>query len=348
MLPVLAGCSDPPANSGSQTLPVLETITVHTETAPREYSFDGVIEAVNQSTVSAQTGGRVAELAFDVGDYVPKAAVIVRLRGKEPQARQQQAIATMNEARAVFNEAQTYHQRATTLFAQKMLSQSEMDQVSANYEKSKARYEATRAAADEAEALLEYTTIVAPYAGVVTQRHVEIGETVSPGMPLMSGFSLENLRVTVDVPQRQIAALREHRQARIILPDKLSVAAGALTIFPYADPQTHTVKVRVELPDAGQAVYPGMLVKVVFVAVLQTILAVPRESITQRSEVTGIYVLRTGDAGPLLEFRQIRVGSPMADGRVPVLAGISSGEQIVVDPVLAASVLKTRQTSGSE
>lgn len=337
----LSACSEPPPASHRSMPPVPATLEITLEVMAEEYFFDGVIEAASQSTVSAQVGGRVAELPFDVGDYVPKDAVIVRLRGKEPQARQQQALAAVQEARAAFEEAQLYYRRAKALFEQQMLSQSDMDRLTANYEKARARFEAARAAADEAEAQLDYVTVRAPYAGVVTDRHAELGETVYPGTKLMTGIALENLRVVVEIPQQQIDALRTHRHARVIFPDGRSLQTDSLTIFPYADPQTHTVKVRVDLPNGEQALYPGMLVKIAFVADQQAILPIPQSSVAQRSEVTGIYVLRDGR----LEFRQIRIGDPLPDGRVPVLAGLSSGETIVPDPLAAAVYLKTQQST---
>lgn len=336
------GGEQPPAAAGSP-VPQLATLEVALEAVPEEYFFDGAIEAANQSTVSAQTGGRVAELPFDVGDYVPKDAVIVALRGKEPQARQQQALAAVREARAALEESELYYRRAKTLFEQGALSQSDMDRVAANYEKAGAHFESARAAAVEAEAQLDYTTVRAPYAGVVTARHVEIGEAVYPGTKLMTGIALENLRVAVDVPQRQIEALRAHRRARVIFPDGRSVEATALTIFPFADPRTHTVKVRVNLPDGAQAVYPGMLVKIAFVADQRAVLPVPAASIARRSEVTAVYVVHEGR----LEFRQIRAGDPLPDGRVPVLAGLSSGETVALDPLAAAYALKTHATAAT-
>ncbi len=334
---ILCACGEEPSAPEETRLPAPPaTLEIAVEAVVDEYFFDGMIEAANQSTVSAQIGGRVAELPFDVGDYVPKDAVIVALRGKEPQARQQQALAAAREAGAALRETQLYYRRAKTLSEQGALSQNDMDRVAANYEKAVAQFEAAKAAAVEAEAQLDYTTVRAPYAGVVTARHVELGETVYPGTKLMTGIALESLRVSVDVPQRQIEALRAHRRARVIFPDGRSIEAATLTIFPYADPQTHTVQVRVNLPDGQQAVYPGMPVKIAFTVDQRAVLPVPATSIAQRSEVTGVYVLH--ERG--LEFRQIRIGDPLADGRVPVLAGLVSGEAVALDPLLAAMRLK--------
>ncbi|MEQ8992302.1 MAG: hypothetical protein RLO46_10800, partial [Pseudomonadales bacterium] len=99
---VLAGCDgeppapvDPAANAAG-----LETVTVRRAPIARETAFDGIVEAVNESTVAAQTSGRVVELPFDVGDYVPKDALIARLTDSEQRARMEAARGTLAEARA--------------------------------------------------------------------------------------------------------------------------------------------------------------------------------------------------------------------------------------------------------
>ena len=322
------------ASSGAPT--PLPAIKIVAETVVKEAVFEGVIEAVNQSTVSAQTAGRVAELPFDVGDYVPKGAVIVRLAGKQPQARYQQAIARMQESRTAYEETELQLQRAKPLYEKKVLSDADMDRIKLTHGQAKARYESAAAAVAEAEANLDYTTVRAPYAGVVTERHVQIGEAVQPGVALMSGIALEELRAEVDVPQSLLNVLSSHRKARLIFPDNRSLESEMLTIFPYADSQTHTVKVRVNLPDAKQAIYPGMLVKVAFVTDRDLQLLIPYQALVHRSEVTGVYLQNKSG----ITFRQIRVGDRLPGDRVPVLAGLSADELLILDPVAALAQLK--------
>src|SRR5690606_24491386 len=76
----------------------LDTVTVTAEQAPVERMLDGRIEAVSQGTVSAQTSGRVAEVLYDVNDFVPADAVIIRLRATEQRASLEQAQAALKEA----------------------------------------------------------------------------------------------------------------------------------------------------------------------------------------------------------------------------------------------------------
>jgi RND family efflux transporter MFP subunit len=302
-----------------------------------EQLLDGVVEAVNQSTVSAQISARVIELPFDVDDFVEQGQVIVRFRDTEQKAQLERAQANLEEARAQLARARSEHERFSNLLERQLVSRSEAEQARAAYETAQAREEAARAALAEARERLEHSVVRAPYSGIVVERHVELGETASAGQPLMTGLSLEHLRVVVEVPQQHISALRTHQSARVILPDGRSHPAAALRIFPYASDQTHTFRVRVSLPEGQHGVYPGMLVKVAFVSDRMEQLLVPVEAVVRRSEVTAVYVL---DPDGRLQFRQVRAGTVRPDGQVPVLAGLEDGEVVVTDPVAAAVALK--------
>lgn len=315
----------------------LPAVEARIATVDAEQVLDGVIEAVNRSTVSAQISARVIELPFDVDDFVAQGQVIVRFRDTEQKAQLERARANLEEARAALAQAESEFERFRTLLEKKLISRSQMDQALATYETAKAREEAARAAVAEARERLEHTVVRAPYSGIVVERHVELGETATAGQPLMTGLSLEHLRVAVEVPQQHIVALRTHRAARVILPGGGSLDAEALRIFPYASDQTHTFRVRVSLPEGRYGVYPGMLVKVAFVSGRAERLMIPEDAIVRRSEVTAVYVL---DGDGKLHFRQIRIGSTSPDGQVPVLAGLEAGENVITDPVAAAVALK--------
>jgi hypothetical protein len=176
----------------------------------------------------------------------------------------------------------------------------------------------------------------------VVSRHVQLGETVAPGRPLMTGLSLEHLRVVVEIPQQHIGPLRRHRRARVILPDGNSVAASELRIPPAADPATHTFRVLVTLPPGEHGVFPGTLVKVAFVSGEEERVLIPPQALVRRGEVTGVYV--EGDGGRL-GLRYLRVGTPAADGRVPVLAGLVAGERVALDPIAAGIAYKKQSAA---
>jgi RND family efflux transporter MFP subunit len=319
----------------------LETAAVRHERVKREYVAEGLIEAVNQSTVSAQTSGRVQEILFDVNDFVEKGSVIVRLVDAEQRAGVEQAEAGVAESEARFRQAGAEFERVQQVFERGLVAKSALDSAQAELKSAQARVEGARAALERTAEQLAYTSVKAPYSGIVLGRHVQIGEAVQPGQSLLSGVSLEALRIVTQVPQRLVDAVRRHQQVRILIDPQrgVDIAAERLTIFPYADPQTGTFKVRAHLPRGTEGLYPGMFVKTAFtIGETQEMLA-PREAIVRRSEVTGVYVV---DDSGRIRLRQVRVGRA-TNGSIVVLAGLDVGERVALDPIRAGIELKTRQ-----
>lgn len=316
----------------------LQTAQVERVALPAEHRLDGTVEAVNQATVSAQTSGRIVELPFDVDDFVEKGEVIVRFRDTEQRARFDRAEAALAEAKARHAEAQAEFDRVQDVYAQRLISKAEFDRARANFDAAKARLTAAEAALKEAAEQLEQTVVRAPYSGIVVERHVEMGELATVGAPLMTGLSLEHLRVVAEVPQSLIAHLRRERNARVILPDGKTVDAESLRIYPYAKPATHTFGVRVDLPPGQHGVYPGMLVKLAFDGDTDPALLIPRAALVERGEVTAVYVVEPDGA---LAFRQVRAGR-LHDDRIEILAGLEAGERVALDPVAAAIAWKAQ------
>jgi RND family efflux transporter MFP subunit len=211
-----------------------------------------------------------------------------------------------------------------------------MDAATAAFDAAKARMEAAQAGVAQARESLGYTTINAPYSGIVLERHVRLGETVQPGKPLMTGFSLDELRVVVNVPQRLIVPVRQHPQARVLPPNGgIGIPAAKLTFFPYADPQSNVFKVRVYLPKKTEGLYPGMFVKTALRIGEDRRLTVPRQALVQRGEVSGVYVV--GD--DRVSLRQVRPGRTEGEA-VEILAGLEPGERVALDPIRAGVYLK--------
>lgn len=317
----------------------LATAAVEQAQLPREYRLDGTVEAIHQSTLSAQTSGQVQQVLVDVDDFVEQGALIIRLKDTEQSARYAQAEANLQAANAALQEAQREYTRIEGIYARKLVSKADMDRVTAALKKAKAQQASASAALKQASEQLEYTRIRAPYTGIVTKRHIEAGETAHPGQPLITGISLDELRVSVDVPQSLINAVREHGQARVQLPDGDWLTATKLTVFPYADANSNTFKVRADLPSGAKGVFPGMSLKVAFTVGSETVLTVPEQAVVHRAEVTGVYVL---DDQGRLTLRHVRTGRVL-DGKVVVLAGLHAGEQVALDPVAAGVALKRQR-----
>jgi RND family efflux transporter MFP subunit len=320
-----------------------DTTVATRDAAPLERLLDGTVEAVNQATMSAQTSGRIAEIYFDVDDYVEPGQPIIRFTDREQQAALRQAEAALAEAAARQIQANDEFERVSGLFESGSASKREYDQALASREAGNARVAAARSSLETAKQQVDYTLVRAPYAGIVTERHVRVGETVGVGQPLMSGLSLETLRVVADLPQQVVEEVREHQTAFVITGDG-RVEAEELTIFPYAHSASNTFRVRIELPEGQFGLYPGMFVKVAFVVGESQRLLVPTDALIRRSEVTGVYVV---DDDNRVRMRQVRAGGMFGD-RTEVLAGLQPGERIATDPVNAGIFVKSRSTKGDD
>ncbi|RMG56561.1 MAG: efflux RND transporter periplasmic adaptor subunit [Gammaproteobacteria bacterium] len=315
----------------------LNTVEARYETVPRLEVYDGLVEAVNEATVSAQTSGRIIAVNYDVDDYVEKGSIIVQFDDSTQKARLERARAQLVEAQARYNEARTEYERIKGVYERKLVSKSAFDKAEAAWKSARAKLNAARAALREAEVQYEYTRVRAPYSGIVTKRHVEVGEVANVGTPLMTGVSLEELRVVVHVPQRSIQGVRRFHQAevRVDTPEQV-IPVSRVTFFPYADPQTHTFRVRAWLEKDVQGLFPGMFVKTAFRVGEDRRLLVPQQAVVFRSEVTGVYVVH--DDGRL-ELRQIRLGRHLGE-RYEILAGLEEGERVATDPEMAVLLIK--------
>ena len=319
----------------------LEVAEVSSKMAPRQYRLDGVIEAVRKTTVSAQISGQVEAILFDVDDYVEKGEIIVQLNDKQPAAKLKQARAALKEAEARLNEAEAEHQRVKDVYEKKAVSKKAMDAAEASLKAARAKLDSARAGLEQAQVNLEYTRVRAPYSGIMTGRFIEVGETAQPGKKLISGLSLEELRVNVDVPQNMINAVREAATANVEAPDGTMVPVSRKTVFPYAEPASHTFRVRLDFSGDSVKLFPGMFVKAVFDVGSREVLTVPAEAIVRRSEITAVYVV-TPDGK--VSMRAIRKGRNLPEGQTIVLSGLQSGEQVALDPVAAGALLKQQNS----
>jgi RND family efflux transporter MFP subunit len=302
---------------------------------PIERRLDGVIEAVNQGTVAAQTSGRVAEILYDVNDFVPAGAVIIRLRATEQRAGFAGAQASLSEATARDAEARAAYQRVFEIYQRRLVPKAALDEALANRDAAAARLTAARAALESAREGVAYTEIRAPYAGVVTKRLIQVGETVSPGTPLMSGLSLQYLRVNVDVPQSIVDQVRRIKRAVVYIGER-RIEATRVTVFSEAESPSGTFRARLELPENATDLYPGMFVKAGFVTGEAVRLLVPESSLVERSEVAAVYVV---DPNGRASMRQVRVGERFGSA-VEILSGLVSGERVALDPLAAIKELQ--------
>ncbi len=330
---VLAACSEPPKPAAAPAPSAVATAAAEVREVDLSVSAEAVVEAVRQSTVAAQVSGRIVDIRFDVGDRVQKGDVIVRIDERAASQAVAATEAQAREAEAAMINARAQLERTRQLLAQKFVSQAALDKAEADHKAAEARFKATLAGAGAARTERDFATIVAPYSGVVSARHVQLGEMASPGKPLLTGFDPAGMRVVATVPSAQVPAIQAGAKARIEVPSLGRwIDVKSVTVVPSADPRTHTTQVRLELPADVKGVLPGVFARAHFVTGQAPRLLVPREAVIRRSEVTGVYVV---DESGVPRLRQVRLGTASDDGAVEVLAGIRAGERVALEPVKA-------------
>lgn len=315
------------------------TAKVGYQNIDKSYSTEATVEAVRQSTVSAQITGRITAVNFDVGDQVKAGQVIVRIDPAELSQAVAGSRAQVTQAEAQLANAKANYERQVQLFQQKFISQAALDRATSEYHAAQAAAQAARAGAGQTATVRSYTTLTAPFSGVVMARHVEVGEMASPGKPLMTGFDPSDLRVVANIPQYKLAEVQKSPRASVEIPSLNKwIEAKGITVLPSADTATHTVKVRLDLPENLAGVIPGIYARAYFATGEARKLVIPYSAVLRRSEVSGVYVV---DGKNHVSLRQLRLGEPTAKGEVEVLAGLNPGEIIALDPVKAGIYAKS-------
>ncbi len=326
----LDGCASrhaPPARVAGAPLAALR---VEPRSSVAERSFDGIVQAVDRATLTAQTSGRVVAIYRDVDDFVPAGALLLRLRATIQRADLGRARAALHAARARATEADKRYRRIRALYVQRVVPKADFDQVTAARDAAVAALNAARAAVAAAAEGVAYTEIRAPYASVVTARSVEVGEAVSPGTPLMRVASLTRLRVVASVPQSIAGTIRRLGKATVSFGGH-SIEAARVTVYPQAAAGSNAFPVRVSLPQPVPGLFPGMVVRVRFPTGRRTELLVPAGVVVRRSAVTAVYLVQP--SGNTL-LQQVRLGRRVG-GQVEVLSGLTAGERVALNPLAA-------------
>lgn len=331
----LAACGREAPVAPAARVEGLQTFQVPAAEAAGGRAWEGVVEAVQQATLSAQTNGRVAAVERDVNDRVAAGDVLVRLSAVEQQAGVDAARAQLRAAEASATEADANYRRFANLAKDQFVSKAQLDQARMARDSATAARDAARAQLANAGQQTGYTTVRAPYAGIVATRDVEPGESVGLGQTLMTVFAPGALRIDVAVPQSEAEAIRAQPVAVVVFDDGRRIDAAAVTVFPAADASTHAMRIRVQLPALDAPPQPGLTAKVAFPAVRGAAFPrVPVSALVRRGEVTAVYVLGDGR----LSLRQVRLGDAAGD-QVDVISGLTPGDRVAADPVAAQQAL---------
>jgi len=316
-------------------LPHLASAPVASSAAARVAAYDGVVEAVRQTVLSAQVSGAVVELHARAGDRVKAGQVLLRLDARAAEQQAGAADAQARAARAAEDAATKELERQRQLFRMNFISQAALDRAEAEYRSTQAQAAAQRASAGAARTESAFYVVKAPYDGIVSDVSVTVGDMALPGRPLLTVHDPAALRVTAALPQTAAPGADSAPLAELPGATPARIVPLRWQVLPAADPATHTVELRLELPPATLAA-PGMFARVWLAgrAVEAPALWVPAQAVVRRAELTGVYVIGA-DGRPLL--RLVRLGAA-GGAQVEVLAGLAAGERVALDPQAAARV----------
>jgi multidrug efflux pump subunit AcrA (membrane-fusion protein) len=314
----------------------------------------GTVVPVEEITFTAQTPGGVESIAGNEGDFFHKGTVLAVLDDAALKAQRQAALAAIANAQAAVRNAEVQYQREredpTPRQSGNMMSQmmpmpffgnngntgvsreATLHQHVTQIEQAQGALVAAQAQLREVDAKLGDVKSMAPFDGYITHKHVNAGDTVQPGQPLLSFADMQRLQLQADVPTRLSAALQPGFMTRVKLddPSQTVVMARVAQVFPMADPIRHTVRVKLDLQEGAPAkagMYAEMLIPQPE-SELDSLPVIPVAAIVQRGGLPMVYIL---DEQNRPRLHLLRLGEQYGDS-VSVLTGLQGGERLLIDP----------------
>ncbi|MFD2111726.1 efflux RND transporter periplasmic adaptor subunit [Thiorhodococcus fuscus] len=313
----------------------------------------GTIVPLEEITFTAQMPGGVDLIAGNEGDFFKKGAVLAALDPAGLRAQRQAAIAAIANAQAAYRNAEVQFQRERedpTPRQGNMMSQmmpmpffggdretgvarsATLHQYGTQIEQAQGALVAAQAQLREIDAKLADTKSTAPFDGYITHKHVNAGDTVQPGQPLLSFANMNQLQLQADVPTRLSAPLQPGFITRVKLddPKQTVVAARVAQVFPMADPTRHTVRVKLDLQEGAPA-KAGMYAELLIPqpdSARDSAPVIPTTALIYRGGLPMVYVL---DANDQPRLHLLRLGEQYGD-TVTVLTGLKGGERLLLDP----------------
>ena len=299
--------------------------------------FDGVVEPVKQSTVSAQAGGRIVQLAVNAGDRVRAGQLLATIDDRESQAGLQRSQAQLAQTEAELRNAQAHARRTRELQAQGFVSRAALDSAQASLQGAQAARDQATAGQRQSALAQGFTRVLAPYDGWVRETLVQAGDLAVPGKPLLTLYAPMPLRAVVHVPLSRGPDARAAAQVEVRIPGANGIGNWFKPlnreVLPVADAVAQTVEWRLELPPGPAAqLAPGQQVRVRFSGSYAARMLVPSSAVLRRGELTAVYVA-SEQAGFVL--KAVRLGADHGAAGVEILAGLRPDDRVAVDPIKA-------------
>ena len=281
---------------------------------PIRVEVTGQVAPIFQATLSSRIQGTIDKLLVREGAKVSKGQTLVRLDSRDLQAE-------LGRVSAEIENAKAHLDRMNQLYIQDAVSKQELENATRGYRVAEASRNAV-------EAQLSYTTVKAPFDGVITEKQVEAGELASPGQPLLKMEDPLQLRLEATVAEGDLRSVSRGDKIQVII-DALGgqpVIGTISQILPAGDPHTHTFMVKVDLPKV-EGLKTGMFGRLPLEkGITQTIL-VPATALIERGELSSVYVVESDQVARL---RWVKVGRRF-EKQVEILSGINEDERVLTD-----------------
>jgi RND family efflux transporter MFP subunit len=281
---------------------------------PIRVEVTGQVAPIFQATLSSRIQGTINTLLVREGSKVSKGQTLIQLDSRDLQAELARVSAEIENAKAHLD-------RMNQLYIQDAVSKQELENATR-------AYRVAEASRNAVEAQLSYTTVKAPFDGVITEKHVEAGELASPGHPLLKMEDPLHLRLEATVAEGDLRSVSRG--------DKIPVSIDALggqpvngtvsQILPAGDPRTHTFMVKVNLPKTV-GLKTGMFGRFQLDKGEAQTMLVPSTAVVERGELTSLYVV---GADQIARLRWVKVGRRF-ERQAEILSGLNESERVLTD-----------------
>ena len=289
----------------------------------------GEMRARNHADIAAEVDGRVTELLVEEGAAVEAGAPILELDPARRELELAAARARLSEATANLGNQSREVARRRELRRNDIASKSAFDKAETELRLAEARAAAARAELGVAERALAEATVRAPFAGMLVERKVSLGEYVQMGTPLVELVSLDPIEVVFNVAE--VDSARVHRGQRV----KVRVApypeedfdAVVEVVSPTIDPRSRTLRVKASVANEDGRLRPGLFARAdLGVAERKGVTMVPDQAVLQRTDGSVVFTLTPDD---MRVHRRVIDIAGFSEGLVEVAAGVGPGELVL-------------------
>lgn len=325
---------------GAQTSRYVNTIAPKPANANRELTLPGTLQGYVESPIYARTSGYVLRWFKDIGAHVDKGEVLALLDTPEVDQELNQAQAARNQAAARKALAQTSLTRWQNLRQKDAVSQQELDERTSAANQAQADLAAAEANVRRLQELQGFRRVVAPFAGVVTKRNVDVGALVNAGnsganRELFTLAQTDPLRIYLYVPQAYSQQVKVGQDVAVTLAElpgqtfhgTIARASGAI------DTATRTMQVEVQLPNKEGRLLPGAYVQVAIAGKAgaasdtATSFIVPTNTLLFRKEGPRIAIAENGR----VDLRPVAIGRDYGRN-VEIVSGLKANDALILNP----------------